>query len=125
MNERLDKIKTHLKENKTAYIVGAAGVVAGAVVGGVVVYIVAKSNTASISTEIHGNENVVTNIVVNLQRRMHPGYKVACNETGEVFASINRTAEVMGLSPRRVSEQLRGLIPDVNGHTFVNLGEMQ
>ena len=42
----------------------------------------------------------------------------------EVFASQNRAAEMMGLSPSRLSDHLVGKTENVKGFKFEKLGEM-
>lgn len=64
------------------------------------------------------------NVEVNLLRRGHPGNKILCNQTGEVFASQQRAATANDISPSSLSEHLRGLRDSVNGLTFEKLGEM-
>ncbi len=126
MKEKLERLKNHVVENKKTY----AAAVAGVVIGGVVVYVALKTRAGSvvISPTIEGDNNnlVVNNITQTvLTRRMHPGLVVRCNETGEVFASINRAAEVMGVPARSIRRHLHGSSPHVNGKTFEVLGEAQ
>lgn len=66
--------------------------------------------------------NEVTTI---LARRGHPGNLLRCNETGEVFASQGRAADLMGLSRGRLSQHVNGKLDDVGGYTFEKIGEAQ
>lgn len=128
MNKRIEKIKTHFQENKAVYVAAIAGVI----VGGAGVYIL-KTNLAiavDSSQQIKGfawkPEMTYTNnstVINTLVRRGHPGNVIRCIETGETFASQNRTASANGIDAGSLSKHLRGLLPNVNGLTFEELGE--
>lgn len=130
MHERLEKIKTHVKENKVVYIVGASCLATGAAIGGAIVYL--KFNGGNVDGSVAVTQGLaykspvtITNTtIVELVRRGHPGYKIQCMTTGEEFASIRRAADMLGINRNDLQEHLRGLRPVVNGMTFQNLGEM-
>ena len=69
------------------------------------------------------NSPVVNNAIQTLVKRGHAGNVVVCNETGEIFASQNRAAQMLGLDPKRLSEHVRGKLENVKGYTFTLLGE--
>lgn len=106
----------HYQSHKEAYLVGAFfafGAVcfgAGALSGPKVIQVIYKSPGA-IQT-------------VDLVRRMHPGYRVLCKETGEQWASIRRAASIHEVSVAHFMKHLRGELPDIGGLHFENLGEM-
>ena len=117
------KVKGHFKRNKDTYIVGGACLTAGVVIG-VVVSKSVRSESDDVITNVKGifiKSPVTTN--VHLERRGHPGNVIRCNETGEIFASQRRAAEVMGISRMALSNQLSGKVDSVKGYTFEKLGE--
>lgn len=129
MNE---KLKCHFQKYQDVYIL--AGVILVSVGAGILIgrsinarkmiKVVGDAATNMIDSRI---ETVLINPTVNvhLERRGHPGYLVQCLETGEVFASQNRAANVFGLSPARISDHLNGRTPDLGGFHFQRLGEAQ
>lgn len=123
MSEKTDKIKKHFRDHKEAYITGGVCLVVGAAV----TYLVVKGDKILESDEavkliniIKGDHNTIITV---LERRGHPGNMLLCNETGEVFASQNRAAELLGISATTLSRHLRGDNPHAGGFTFTNLGE--
>lgn len=119
----IEKIRTHLNNNKKVYLIGVGCLIVGAI-GGV------AFSTKSI--QIVDNLNIkikspTTNTVITiLERRacMEP-IPVRCVETGEVFGSIRRAGELLKLPRRKIGSQLIGKLPSVGGLTFefVNLAE--
>lgn len=118
---RTQKVKDHVKKHKGVYIAGTAGVAVGATAA----IVFTKSNIQIVDsckvTLFQWKSPTVNN--VQLVRRGHPGYRIQCNETGESFASIRRTAEALGLNRSHIQEHLKGARESVNGFTFQNLGE--
>jgi len=135
MGERIDRfkstikvaeVKAHIQRNQKAYITGGVCLAIG-VLGTLAA---AKNNSTTVISSIEGNRNNfvgtaehVTVVVAELERRGHPGNVVRCLETGEVFASQRRAAEMLGVNPGEISKQLRGLTDKAGGYTFENLGE--
>lgn len=122
---RIQDTKQHIHENYKVYI--AAGV--GLVVGAAAVYLAGDNQSVTVDSwkiELFKWKSPTTNNVETVMvRRGHPGNTIRCNETGELFASQNRAAAVMGISAPRLSEHLSGKNPHVDGYTFTNLGETQ
>lgn len=120
MNERIEKVKTHFRENKNVYVGTTCGIIVGAV---------AYAFVGPKSIQIVDNFNIkyrspTSNLVITqLVRRGHPGNLVLCKETGEVFASQNRAADAMGINKFELSEHVRGLRDSAGGKTFEKLGE--
>ena len=121
------EIKDHFARNKQLYLglgIGlAVGVGAGA---GVMAYRTMSLNAsvrmiAPVSWKPHLENNQI--IVQSLERRGHPGYVVRCNETGEVFASIKRAAEMLDVPRTGIANHLKGNRSQVGGYTFTKLGE--
>ena len=120
---RFDEVKTHLHENKKVYIAGGIGVLAGAAGS----YILTGKPQVQASQRIYSllalgcRQNLVQMTV--LERRGHPGNIIKCNETGELFASQNRAADMFGISRAHLSEHLAGKTAQVKGHTFEKIGK--
>jgi hypothetical protein len=122
MGEKVDKVKKHFVDNKKFYI----GVGVGAAVATTVTVLImngrvpTEEGSIKIINKIVGDHNSITTYLV---RRGHPGFLIKCVETGEVFASQNRAAQVMGVSAQAIARHLKGENPHAGGFTFENLGE--
>lgn len=111
MNGKIERIKTHIKDHKEAYVTGTVCFVAGALVAGTTYQINYKSPGA-------------TNVFIEAPKRLgHPGYIIRDTTTGMVYASQNAAAKTLGLNPNEIKKNWMGLVPDVHGHVFENLGE--
>lgn len=117
------KAKQHIQDHKNVYL--AAG--GGLVVGGISVLLGTQDVSATIKTTtvLPWKSTVTHNITqtTTLIRRGHPGYVIKCLETGELFASQGRTADVMGISAANLSQHLNGKYPHAGGFTFERMGE--
>jgi len=123
---KTSKIKKHLKNHKEAYIFGGGGILIGAMVGGAFVLTRVTGNVAivdSLKLINWKSLHVSKTIQVALPHRGHPGFVIANNKTGEVWGSIRKAAEEIGCDPGMLRKHLEGLIPDINGQTYTNLGE--
>ena len=119
----LRTIKAHVKDNAKMYIVGASCVVVGSTITFVALRNLSATDTKVIS-KVGGIHYKSTNIIqTTLERRGHPGNIVRCIETGEVFASQNRAADALKISPTALGRHLKGLRNQVGGLTFETLGE--
>lgn len=118
---KFDKVKKHLKSNKQVYV----GVVAGAIIGAVTVVVLNRTEAFVItdSLKLQVLSPTTNNITTVLERRGHPGNIIKCKETGEIFGSQERAADVMGINASNLSRHLRGDMAHVKGYTFENLGE--
>lgn len=119
-----NKIIEHFKRNRWRYVAGIC------FIGGFAVcYIIKrKPNVTNITNITNLTDSGVINnspnsIMMNLIRRGHPGNVIECIETGERFASQNRCAEVMKITPNDLSRHLRGLTESVKNLHFKILGE--
>ena len=127
MNQRVAKIKSHLKENKKVYIAATVGVVVGAVS----VFIITRHGNVIQTTSSRGNnvniKNVlaknVTVVTTYLEDRTNYAIPVRCIETGEVFGSQNRAATLLGLNPGDLSSHLNGKYDHVKGLHFERVNE--
>jgi len=133
MNERLEKIKNHVKKHKVAYSCVATGVV----VTGITTLIVRGryvslgnaglngSNTADSSVTMRPfifnlmakqSGNVITTI--EREGRGHPGYVTRCLETLVDYTSQADAARWAGVSPGVMSKHIAGLLPNAGGYHF-------
>ena len=113
-----ERLKWHYIAHQKAYLV-----IGGVVLGAVAVYFLGRVNPGTatkIWNVVIGSNNTV---ITDLPRRGHPGYNVRCLETGEVFASQNRAAQVMGVNRGELSKNVRGLSAAAGGFHFQRLGE--
>lgn len=115
-----DRVKQHLKENKKVYLVGAGCLTAGYLLRG-------RPEVKNIvdSFNIKYKSPTSNLVITELARRGHPGNKILVNETGEVFASLRRCAEALGVHRIDLYRYFNNEIPDVKGFTFEKLGEMK
>lgn len=118
----MSKITDHVENHKVAYISAGAGVVIG-VAATLVLTKTSAGNTAIQKVVAFKTGDITQNVIQQLARRGHPGIVVKCNETGEVFASLNRAAEAMSIDRRTLGRHLQGLKDSVGGFTFEMLGE--
>ena len=119
MNEKLEKIKAHIKSNKAVYLVaGAVVTAAGCVYVGYRVGS-AKAIEQQLNNSITqiGIGNTAT-LEVYVEALGDPGNIIQDITTGTIYASQRQAARELGLDPARVSEQVRGIRDHVNGHKF-------
>jgi hypothetical protein len=121
VKEQLEKVKNHFRENKGTYI--ACGITAA--ISGGSAYLAASAKVSQKAIVIGKDNQVHLEQITVLARRGHPGFIIKCNETGELFASISRAAEMMNLSRPNLTKHLQGKHDNVGGFTFSNLGEAQ
>lgn len=127
--KKFDKVKSHLKDNKNVYIasgIGATAATAGFLLGRKFPRLAPEDVTKLVAK--NKNQALLIwkptqNITQTVIRRGHPGFLVQCKETGEVFASIRRAAEMMKVDPTTLRRHLHGLVENVGGFTFEILGE--
>jgi hypothetical protein len=122
MNGRIEKIKTHLSENKIAYL--SCG--ATAVVTGMVVYVY-KGNIDQVLVQ-----NKITQILswkpnatieVYVEALGDPGNIIQDLTTGSVYASQGQVARELKVNPARISEHLNGARTNVQGHVLQRLAK--
>ena len=111
------KVKVHFKKHKVKYIVGGACLVVGGAVG---YYLGNKGiiNVQLVNTGSVEQHQYIDKSINVLTRRGHAGNVVRCVETGEMFASQNRAAQLLGLNKFELSKHVRGLQDDVEGLHF-------
>jgi len=116
-----ERVKTHRCKHRVAYISGAVGLFVGASVATI---LITRRADASVQVNPRGifiKSPIITQTI--LERRGHPGNHVMCVETGEVFASQSRAADVMQVGKGTLSKHLKGTLSHAGGYTFEKLGE--
>ena len=131
MVEAKESVSNHFKRHKTLYLTGGVAIVA---VVGTTLYFkkivipreIDTHVSASIKNIVIGNHNTVHNTqYTKVIRRGHPGFVVRCVETGELFASQNRAADLLGLDRTALSKHLNGKTEHLNGLHFERVGLAQ
>ena len=122
---KIQNVKTHITKYKAVYITGGVCLVVGAVVG------LKCSGPSFIENNIKPkNQNIAAviwkpkqTLEVHIEALGDPGNIIQDTTTGAIYASQNQAAKALGVNRARISEQLAGKIPDVNGHSFDFLGK--
>ena len=125
MNERIQKVKQHLSDYKTVYIVGGCVVIAGItypIMRGVASQRIDRgiSVVADRGISVIADRSVVTNNVslISSRRQGAPSWVVRCKETGDIFSSQREAADAMSISQSELSKHLNGVMEHVRGNTF-------
>lgn len=118
---KLEKIRTHISENKKAYIIGASGVAVGAVATLGVFY--GRNIVINDSLNVSVN-SPKTNIVVQMVRPGPKSHAIQCVETQEVWPSIRQAAESLGIDRGSLGKHLKGEFSDVAGLSFTKVAEL-
>ena len=114
------KVKGHFKKHKVKYIVGGACLVVGGAVG---YYLGNKGiiNVQLVNTGSVEQHQYIDKSVRILTKKGHPGNKIMCNETREIFNSQKEASESLGLSSSKLSKHLTGKQATVDGYTFTKM----
>ena len=119
--KKLEQIKTHLSENKTAYILGGSAV-AVAIAGG---FILGSRGQISISNPAMINYKPIANTVqVQMTRPGPKSFMVQCLENQQTYPSLRQAAKDLGVNVRELSEHIRGLQDSVAGLHFEKVAEL-
>lgn len=117
--KKLNKVKTHLSENKQTYIGIGFGAVIGAAATTVILYkkpeVAQKINQVAV-----GYKN--NQVLVNFVERSTPSKPVHLKGTNLYFDSLNEAARKTGHSLSMISRNVNGHIPDIKGDVFELLG---
>ena len=112
---KIEKIKTHMSENKKVYVGVGVGLVVGAAVA-----TVAFNNKPEVAQKIKqvaiGYRN--NQVLVNFVERSTPSKPVHLEGTNLYFDSINEAARKTGHSVSMISRNVNGYISDVKGDVF-------
>jgi hypothetical protein len=119
MNQKLEKAKTHFKENKKVYIAAGVGVVVGAV--GVLLLKNRPTTGAQIVqkiTPVLSWRPESNNVVIEMIERSTASKPVHLVGTNLYFNSLNEAARETGHHLSQLSKHINGYIPDLNGDVF-------
>jgi hypothetical protein len=119
VKEKLEKVKTHLKENKKVYI----GVTAGIAVGAGTATFVLNRDVVQSSKVIQGvayKSPVTQNVIQQaIPRAGHAGKVfVDRNDSSKIYMSVRLLADAIGVTRRDVQRYLTGELSDLAGHQF-------
>lgn len=119
--KKLEQIKTHVRENKKAYVIGgsaaAAGITAGLILG--------SRGQISISNPAMINYKPIANTVqVQMTRPGPKSFMVQCLENQQTYPSLRQAAKDLGVNVRELSEHIRGLQDSVAGLHFEKVAEL-
>jgi hypothetical protein len=122
MSEKTDKIKKHFSDNKKVYI----GIGIGVAVTTTVVIVKGRSIAGvevspKITQLLSWKPSATQNVVVELIERSTPSKPVHLVGTSLYFSSLSEAARETGHALSKISKNVNGHIPDVNGDVFVLL----
>lgn len=123
MNDKIEKVKHHLAENRRVYIASSVSVLAGFAAAAAIGLTRVDLIQIIDAFKLQINSPTTNEITITLIRRGHPGYIVKCLETGVTYASQNHAAAQNGISPGHLSKHLSGAIPHLKGLHFERVAE--
>jgi hypothetical protein len=116
-----DKVVAHVGDDKELYI----GMVAAAVAGGAFGYLVRGQMAGQIPAEVVTDNKIVnavcwkpTSTIIEFVERSTPSKPVHLVGTQQYFDSLSDAARKTGHHLSRISQNVNGLIKDVNGDVF-------
>lgn len=119
--KKLEQIKTHLSENKKAYIIGGSAATIGIAAG----LILGSRGQVSISNPAIINYKPIANTVqVQMTRPGPKAFVVQCAETQEVWPSIRQAAKDLGIDRGTLAKHLAGEYASAAGQTFAKVAEI-
>ena len=124
MNKSVSKVRTHVKKNKNAYVVGSVCLVVGAAAATAVFLRFSSGVTAVQKITQIGLRNENTSVLIQLAELSTPSKPVWEPATKQYFNSIGDAARKTGFSASRISQNANGLIDNIKGRVFefVDLG---
>lgn len=118
---KLDKIRTHISENRKVYI--AAGI--GVVVGGSAVAATLYGRSIVVNDSLNVSINSPkTNVVVQMVRPGPKSYAIQCLENQQAYPSLRQAAKELGVNASEISKHLKGERDAVCGLHFVKRAEL-
>lgn len=130
--KKYEAVKKHLDRHRVIYISGAVGVLSAGIT-----YVITREAYAGIIEVPDGHivtvrplsflSKQIVNVVTVIERegRGHPGYRILCLETGEIFESQRKASEALLVFPGVVSDHLRGKVEDIHGLHFQRIQAQQ
>ena len=97
-----DKVVAHVKEHKEAYIAGAAS---SATTAALMLPLITKGQIVNTKASVKGIVNIgntAINVTNTVQMPKNMPIMVRCKETGEIYRSVNRAANCLGMSRKQV-----------------------
>lgn len=124
MNQRIEKIKTHFKDNKNTYIGTTVGVVVGAAS---VIFVTRNPTDVSVENKIQQilSWKPQATLEVYIEALGDPGNIVQDTTTGTIYASQGQAAKALGVTASDMSKHLNGIRAHLDGHVFEKLGKAQ
>jgi hypothetical protein len=119
MAKKIERVKQHFSDNKQLYIGIGIGVVVTAVA--VVVTVVSRGDSG---TQVIQKINQIAwrpennQMVINMVERSTPSKPVHLVGTNLFFNSLHEAARETGHSVSKISRNVNGHIPDINGDVF-------
>jgi hypothetical protein len=120
MHERIERVKSHFRENKKTYLACCGTAVV--VVVGTLLATDGKVGVSNRQIQVLNYKSKQT-LEVFIEALGDPGNIVQDMLTGSVYASQGQAARELGVTPSMVSRHLSGKLPDVAGHKLVKLGK--
>lgn len=118
MNNRIEKVKKHLKDNKVTYIVGVGCTVVGAAVAVIVIGRTQAGTAIAQKVTVIGVGNRVNATVITFVENSTPSKPVHLVGTDLYFNSLSEAARKTGHHLSALSRHINGHSPDVNGDVF-------
>lgn len=121
MSEKIEKFKSHFRENKKSYIIGGSCLVVGATAAVVVMkYKVCPTPPTEVAqafnqTAVGWNINQT---IVSFVERSTPSKPVHLVGTDRFFASMSEAARETGHHVADISKVVNGKMPNVKGDVF-------
>jgi hypothetical protein len=123
MNQRIEKMKTHLRENKKVYVTGSVCLLVGAATALVLTRNGNKATIDSWKLINWKSPHTSQTIQVLIPPRGNSGNAIQCDLTGAIYPSQNFAAKELKLNPGNLSSHLNGKKDSVKGMTFTKLTE--
>lgn len=123
MNEHniINRVKNHVKENKSAYIAGGVCLLIGSVGTALAFH---NANISIANPAIVNYKPIANTIQVSMTRPGPKSFIVQCLEDQKTWPSLRQAAKDLNVNPSELSKHLKGGVPAVNGLHFEKLGEV-
>lgn len=115
MHDKLEKAKSHLKENKKLYIGLGIGAVAGGLAGS---FAMLRTPEVQAVQKIIGPSWKPQQTIIQFVERSTPSRPLHRVGTKEYYDSVSDCARQTGLDRVMLSKHVNGYIPDVKGNVF-------
>lgn len=112
---RIQKVKQHLKDNQTVYVVGTTCLMVGGVVGMVAT---GRVDAPLLAKQINILTHKPTQTVLTFVENSTPSKPVHLVGTQKYWDSIHAAARDTGLNRTAISKNVNGLVDNVKGFVF-------